>query len=76
MKYRQRTEELFKSTSVAGSNSNNIGSDQEFFWFEYFIVQEILSDTSTLHLIYLSYLSWKYKRLKLGDGHVYDCSGV
>jgi hypothetical protein len=32
--YRQRMEELFKSTCVASSNSSNIESDEEFFGFE------------------------------------------
>jgi hypothetical protein len=33
-KYRQRTEEFFKSTSVASSNNSNIESDEEIFEFE------------------------------------------
>jgi hypothetical protein len=36
---RDRMEELFKSTFVAISISNNIGSDEEFFGFESFYVQ-------------------------------------
>jgi hypothetical protein len=33
-KYRQKTEEFFKSTRVASSNSSIIESDEEFFEFE------------------------------------------
>jgi hypothetical protein len=34
-----RMEKFFKSTCVAGSNSSNIESDEEFSGFEYFNVQ-------------------------------------
>jgi hypothetical protein len=54
-------EEFFKSTFVASSNSSNIESDKEFFLFEQFNVQQIRGNTSTLHLIYLSYLSNVYR---------------
>jgi hypothetical protein len=33
-KYRQRTEEFFKSMCIASSNSSNIESDEYFFGFE------------------------------------------
>jgi hypothetical protein len=33
-KYRQRAEECFESRCIAGSNSSNIESHEEFFGFE------------------------------------------
>jgi hypothetical protein len=53
-KYRQKTEEVFKSTRFA---SNNIESTEEFFWD----LNSLMLKKSILHLIYFSYFSNVYR---------------